>query len=594
MLAIALAPVLKTPVTAQTQRLEFAITDNPGRWFDTEAAPIGGTRSLGVVSPGSEVRFSGHSNTVHTVASLLFPTGAVNMPFTTEPQKGKVTVELMTPGLYVFFCQIHPYMFAAVIVDDPGTNGLDLGENITLINGVTIPTSSDLATRLLRAFFIATNPGNWQDYTSTALWHVEYPNVNVRIAGGAVVNLREVLNARYGNDIPLAALHNPETPGVGEVWVDTQFELTAGKEKPGTVTAVDTKTWQVMRKVALPDIEMNNPHNLWTNRDQTVIYQTQWFDSKLTSFDRQTGKLIENISVGESPAHVITSPANDRVYVTINGEEDTRSVLEFVPGDDRKLEDKESLDIGAPHPHAHWISSDGDKLVTPNVLTDDSSIFDLSTRSLAAKVPVGSHPLATAVTPDGSKYYVGNLLDSTVTVIDLETGRVIKTINLLENYDPVGGEITGPVGGLPIQTPVSPDGKNMITANTLTGTITVVDTKTDTIVAMLPADPGAHGVQFGAKLGGGYYAYVSNKFSNSLIVVDPDPNGDGDPKDARIAGRIVLVSSPTTAADDIITGNRGMGGQGVLPIPVVYNGWVQNLPASWADKLTPEQRNPLP
>ncbi|MBI4304537.1 MAG: beta-propeller fold lactonase family protein [Chloroflexi bacterium] len=579
------------PAQAQTQRLEFAMTDNPGSWFESNVGAIGGTRSLGVVSPGSRVVFSGHSNTVHTVTGLLFPTGAANMPFAAAPTKGSVDVVLTTPGLYVFFCQIHPYMFAAVIVDDPATAGLDLGESITLVNGVTVPTSSDLATRLLRTFFIATNPANWQDYTSTAPWHITYPDVDVRITGGAVVNLAAVLSARYGNDMALKPLTNPDVPGVGEVWVDTQFELTAGKDKPGTATAIDTQTWQVTRKVALPEIDMNNPHNMWTDRDQTIIYQTQWFDSKLAIFDRETGKLIDNISLGESPAHVITLPSNDRVYVTINGAEDPTSVVELAP---KGAGVEGRIDIDAPHPHGHWVSADGTKLMTPNVVTDDSSIFNFATRAVAAKPKTGSHPLAIGVMPDGSKYYVANLVDSTITVVDIRSGTVIKTINLLANYDPISGTITGPVGALPIQTPVSPDGQSMVTANTLTATITVIDPETDTIVAMLPGDAGAHGVQFGAKLGGGYYAYVANKFSNSLTVVDPDPNGDGNPADATIAGRIALVSSPATQADDTVVSNAGMGGQGVLPIPVVYNGWVQNLPAFWADQLTPAQRNPLP
>jgi hypothetical protein len=69
-------------------------------------------------------------------------------------------------------------------------------------------------------------------------------------------------------------------------------------------------------------------------------------------------------------------------------------------------------------------------------------------------------------------------------------------------------------------------------------------------------------VQYGAKQGGGYYAYVASKFSNSLIVVDPDPNNDGNPADAVIAGRILLKATGTTATDASITGNRGMGGRG--------------------------------
>src|SRR5215510_12703413 len=183
--------------------------------------------------------------------------------------------------------------------------------------------------------------------------------------------------------------------------------------------------------------------------------------------------------------------------------------------------------------------------------------------------------------PDASKYYVANLLDSTITVIDMNTQSVIKNINLIANYNPVTGAITGPVGALPIQTPVSPKGKSMVTANTLTGTILVTNTQTDEVVAMLGCDPGCHGVQYGAKQGGGYYAYVSSKFSNRLLVVDPDPNGDGNPSDAAIAGSVAMFAGPGPIKDATIIGNRGMGGQGILPIPVAYNGWVQNLPASW-------------
>jgi DNA-binding beta-propeller fold protein YncE len=61
---------------------------------------------------------------------------------------------------------------------------------------------------------------------------------------------------------------------------------------------------------------------------------------------------------------------------------------------------------------------------------------------------------------------------------------------------------------------MSPDGKFVITGNTLTGTITIIDTKTDTLVKSLICDPGCHGVNFGAKEGGRYYAYVTSKFAN--------------------------------------------------------------------------------
>lgn len=584
--------IFTVATAAEGNAAMFFITDNPGRWFDT-GIDVEGTRSLAVIAPGDQVAFKGKSSTVHTVTSLVFPTSAAGMPFDTSAKKVSATVRLQTPGLYVFTCKIHPYMFGAVIVDDPATTGLDLAENVTLVNGLEVPTSSDLATRLLRTFFIATNPSNWQDYTSPLSWHVTYPDVDVRITGGLVVNLPDTLDARYGNDIPLASLNNPPTPGVGKVWVDTQFELTSGKTKPGTATAVDASNWQVARKVALPQINMNNPHNMWTDRGQNLIYQTQWFGNKLTVFDGSTGKFIRNITVGPAPSHVMTRVDTDQVHVAINGSNSTESVVELSPlakGVERKI------DIGRSHPHAHWMGHDGQTMVTPNAFTADTTQFNFGTDSVTAILPAGVLPIATGMMPDSSKYYVASLLDSTVSVIDMSANVVTKTINLLANYDPISGAVGGDgnVGALPIQTPVSPNGKYMVTANTLTATITITDTTSDMLTKTLLCDPGCHGVQFGAKLGGGYYVYVSSKFSNELIVVDVDPNNDGNAADAYIAGRIALVALGGTAKDASIIGNAGMGGQGILPIPVVYNGWVQNLPQSWKDQLTSEQRNPFP
>jgi hypothetical protein len=144
----------------------------------------------------------------------------------------------------------------------------------------------------------------------------------------------------------------------------------------------------------------------------------------------------------------------------------------------------------------------------------------------------------------------------------------------------------------------------MVTANTLTATITVVDTKTDTVVATLPCDPGCHGVQYGAKAGGGYYAYVASKFSNAMIVVDPAPGGD--PSKAAIVGRLLLAGNASAVQDDTVRDKNtdynymGMGGQGVLPVPVVYNGWVQQWVdhcntkdcKAWKGQLTSNQKYP--
>lgn len=81
--------------------------------------------------------------------------------------------------------------------------------------------------------------------------------------------------------------------------------------------------------------------------------------------------------------------------------------------------------------------------------------------------------------------------------------------------------------------------------------------------------------------------YIAKKYYYSWT-----PNNDGDPRDATIAGRISLIASPNTKIDDKVDALAGTGGMGVLPIPLVYNGWVQNLPSEWKSLLIEEQQNP--
>ena len=635
---------------ANSPTVTFQATDKPGNWFDCSNAStskaIGcvpesvagtGEKSLAVIAPGERVGFSsnGQANSLHTAVSLMFPTGAANMPFDVDlkpPALGgsgsPFVVTLKDPGLYVFFCDIHPYMFAAVIVDDPKTSQLDLGKTVSLPSVLSgginaLPTASDLALRLVHAFFVITNPSNWQNYPKSGLtqWNPTYPAVPVLgyDANGNPVpvdNLNSFLHGYFGEPTTLTAPVPPSTPGVGQIWVDTQLEETAHKTKPGTATAVDASSFKVERKVALPSIELNNPHNMWTDRDQKVIYQTQWFDNNLAVFDRTSGALLKNVKVGPDPAHVMTRVDTDAVHVSLQG---ANSVVELTPVTANFVRD---IPVGNPtestHPHAHWMSSTGQMMVTPNSDTEDSTLFNFPTNSIASRTPTGHLPIATGMMPDSSKYYVANFLDSSISVISISntggtpTTSFMKNVNLLANYHHPESlkapyctalgladctVVSDPVGGLPIQTPISPNGKYSIGANTLTATITVMDTSTDELVASLPCDAGCHGVQFGAKEGGGYYAYVSSKFSNRMIVVDPDPNADGNPSDAKIAGSILLTSdnaSKNFKSDDTVTNYAGMGGQGVLPIPLVYNGWVQNLPDNWKAKLTSDQLNPFP
>ena len=617
----AAAPPNPFPPLNAANTTYFDVTDEAGRWFDTRAT-IAGTNSLAVVPPGQHIRFlqtrsfNGPSRveSFHTVTSLIFPGASAASERIDQPTANKDDheVTLNTPGLHVFVCKVHPYMLAGVIVDDPATQGLDIGESLHLA-GVTnpadattaFPSTSHLALRLVRAFFVVTSPSNWKDYTKVGLpYKPTYPAVPVRLTGGTVVaDLNVALQATFDGDI-IPAQKNPLIKGVGEVWVDTQYEESAGKgsAKPSTITVVEVagpNAWKMRRKIALPAQQMNNGHNMWASHDQEHIYQTEWHGKSLFVINRLTGAFEKEIEVGQDPAHVMTRVNNQQVHVSLNGED---AVVELDPlPSPSDITIKRRILMQGPgepqaQPHAHWMGHDGNTMATPNSNSNDSTFFNFITNLIFKKPATGPLPIAAAMNPNSTKYYVSNYLGHSTSVIDMASGNKIKDINLLQNYDLITGAVggNGAIGGLPIQTPVSPDGKFVITGNTLTGTITIIDAVTDTLVKSVACDPGCHGVNFGAKEGGGYYAYVTSKFSNRLIVLDYDPNNDGNVADAVVAGWVVLNDSAAPApTDDVITGNKGYGGQGVLPVPNVYNGWVQKLPNSFCTQLSAQQRNPI-
>ena len=549
LLALVLVPTHTPRVHAQTV---IKLTDVPGRWFDppiTTIAPetsvtfrtttFGGTFTSAIF-PCTPASISNGTCSLSNPAS--FPPG---FPFDQpDPITGSVTVNFTVPGIYVFADKVHPYAAGAIIVSD--ANHPLSAKQQALLN------------------FVAQN----QLFLSQSNW------------------------IRY----QAKQLKAPEMPGVGEVWVDTQFESVRHQNTPGTVTAVRARDFQIRLKVnglALcsgSDCHgiWNNPHNNWTDDAEDVIYVTHWFDHVVSKVDRKTGQVLRTASVGSSPAHVITSPGNGTLWASVMGEQD---VVRLDPGT-LQIIARIQTGVAHTHPHGPWFTPDGRLMIVPNALSDTAGIliFDTTNGRLLKEIPVGSEPLAVGITPDGRKAYMSNGFDASLDVLDLTTLAVTKSIDLSDGT-PGPHEFPGAFDELslihpfriPIQTPVSPDGRFVLTANLSllgSGTIDIVDTRTDQVVERFSGEPGLHGANFGAKRGGGYYGYVTSQYTNALTVVDLYPKGGGLP---QIAGKVFL-------------GRDGVGGEGVLPLPLAYEGWVERSVAAHAlftGLLTKCQRHPI-
>jgi DNA-binding beta-propeller fold protein YncE/plastocyanin len=440
------------------------------------------------VEPGQEVVWSfSDARTLHTITFLTgFDEPAKTIGFV--GRHGVVRHTFTRPGLYVYVCAIHPYMLGQIAV------------------GV------DPATQFMQPWPPA-SPGQ---------------------------------------------LQAPTVRGRGEVWVSTQFQTRPGRMTPGTITVVDAATMTVKRVI---DGDFNNPHNAMVSWDERYVVQTNWHENFITVLDARTGKILRNrIRVGESPAHTHTTPGG-KVVVTINAENriavtDLATLVDpAVPADAvpwRSIE----VPLG---PHGGWISPDGRIMVAANALAGKMSIIDMEAERLLTTVnlaevtdldgkPFGANlPLFSAISPNRQYSATATVL---LTADKLLQGRVV----FHDVRDPANPRVVRvvKVGAIPIQSPFSPDGRFVVVANTGSANVSVIsvdyeDPARIRVVAELPAYPGAHGVAYGFREGGGFLAYVTNKYAPVLTVID--------------------LSTPTpTKAGDVFLGPDAWGGNGVLVI----------------------------
>ena len=133
------------------------------------------------------------------------------------------------------------------------------------------------------------------------------------------------------------------------------------------------------------------------------------------------------------------------------------------------------------------------------------SVFDTGAEPPAVVATVGgAFANGVAVTPDGKHAYVANQLSGSVSVIDTVTNTVVATIPLVANTDsPMGVAIT-------------PDVKYAYVTKGNPNTVSVIATATNLVVATIPVGNGSAKI---AVTPDGKYAYVTIPGDNTVLVI---------------------------------------------------------------------------
>lgn len=252
--------------------------------------------------------------------------------------------------------------------------------------------------------------------------------------------------------------------------------------------------------------------------------------NSLDIIDPDSGKLIDSIPVGDSPQYIITSPDDQRVYVS-NWESGDLSVVDL---DARRV--IATIPVGV-NPLGMTIMPDGSKLyvaVTAQALehVEDEptlvkvwmkvAVVDTKTYTIVKEIMPGWAPRFVNISPDGTKVYT-NEYRGKIHIIDTASDQLIDSILL-----------SGPVSYLPDDIAVTPDGSKLFVYAGGTNQVLVIDTATHALLARFDA------------------------FSNAIAI-----SSDG--QQAYIPGiRFTVIDIPSLTAKYIDMPDIGGGGSKIV------------------------------
>lgn len=289
-----------------------------------------------------------------------------------------------------------------------------------------------------------------------------------------------------------------------------------------TVSVIDTATDLVIDTIAVGRI----PNGIATTPNGVAVYVVNGGSpgaaGSVSMIDTTTNTVRATVPVGSNPYGVTVAPDGSLVYVA-NSNSGTLSVIETASN-----LVKTTIPVGR-NPTAVAISPDGTVAYVADV--DFPYVFVLSTEThlVVATVPAGRNPIDVAISPDGAFAYVATgrvgdtLSTGGVVVIDTATNIASTFISLPLNASPSGiaisadgskayvASIAGPnplkpqvdallvidianavveaiIMGVvfPDSIAINHDGTLVYVTNTDNDTVSVLDTRTNTIAATIP------------------------------------------------------------------------------------------------------------
>jgi DNA-binding beta-propeller fold protein YncE len=173
----------------------------------------------------------------------------------------------------------------------------------------------------------------------------------------------------------------------------------------------------------------NGPHEAAISPNGKIavvtVYGAQQAGNQLALIDLENDAVMRSIDLGRfTRPHGAAFIGNSNSLVAVTSESTGNVVIVNIETDSIV-----AIPTEARASHMVAVTANGSRAYTANIIDDNVSELDLSTRRTLRKFAVPSRPEGVAVTPDGREVWVGSNTTGKVTVISTDSGQIAHTFD---------------------------------------------------------------------------------------------------------------------------------------------------------------------
>jgi YVTN family beta-propeller protein len=272
-------------------------------------------------------------------------------------------------------------------------------------------------------------------------------------------------------------------------------------DKPeGKLLMVDPEAKKIVGEVATG----TGPHEVTVSADGKLAFVANYGDQtpgeSLSIIDLQARKELRRVNLGALRRPHGIAESKGKIYFTA---EANKVVVRYDPAADRI---DWLMGTGQDLTHMLVINKDQTRIFTANIFSDSVGIMEpmgAGGNWHYTVIPVGKRPEGIDLSPDGKEVWTAHSQDGGVSVIDTESKKVVATIPALTKHSN--------------RLKFTPDGKLVLISDAESNQVLAIDVKERKLVKRIPVGAVPLGIQIAPD---GKLAYVACAQDGKVAIVD--------------------------------------------------------------------------